>query len=175
VQPPKRAGDDVAARVKLLPAERRDEYLLRLVRNEPGLSRTLVNELRGLGPDAKPTERPAGERVTHANLQAEAMAIRAQREAARIERERQAHEQRLRELHEHEDTYWRQLDRDMARGSGSGYDAAASLLAELRESATHFQDPEGFGHRFQAWMQPHLRRPAFVKRLRDRRFALPQS
>jgi hypothetical protein len=37
-------GDDVAAWVKLLPPERQNDYLVRLARNEPGLSRLLVKE-----------------------------------------------------------------------------------------------------------------------------------
>src|SRR5713226_4100625 len=42
------AGDDFAAWVKLLSPERQNEYLVRLARNEPGLSRLLVKELREL-------------------------------------------------------------------------------------------------------------------------------
>src|SRR3989454_2587363 len=38
--------DDVAAWVNLLPQNRRYEYLVQLARNEPGLSRLLVKELR---------------------------------------------------------------------------------------------------------------------------------
>jgi hypothetical protein len=44
-------GDDFATWATLLAPERRDEYLLRLARNEPGLSRQLVKELRELGKD----------------------------------------------------------------------------------------------------------------------------
>ncbi len=43
-------NDDPAAWIELLPQDRRSDYLLRLARNEPGLSRLLVKELRTLGP-----------------------------------------------------------------------------------------------------------------------------
>src|SRR3989442_15661165 len=41
-------GDDFAAWVKLLPLDRRNEYLVRLARNEPGLSRLLVRKFSEL-------------------------------------------------------------------------------------------------------------------------------
>src|SRR5258708_32107693 len=61
-------GDDIAAWVKLLPAEHRDGYLVRLAHNEPGLSRRLVKELRELGQAKTTATPPAGEHVTYATL-----------------------------------------------------------------------------------------------------------
>src|SRR5712691_935661 len=58
--------EDIAAWVKLLPPERGNEYLVRLARNEPGLSRLFLRELRELSRNQTSATSPAGERVTSA-------------------------------------------------------------------------------------------------------------
>src|SRR5438874_2670802 len=68
--------DDVAAWVKLLPPDRHDDYLVRLARNEPGLSRRLVKELRELNQDKTSATPSTGERVTYATLRDESKAIK---------------------------------------------------------------------------------------------------
>jgi hypothetical protein len=171
---PKR-DDDVAVQVKLLSPERRDEYLARLARNEPGLSRLLVKELRDLAQqrgEAPPP--PTGERVTYATLLKESEAIREQMEREERERQRLAHERHLRDIHEHQSDYWQRADEGAARGSGTGYDESVKALSELREVAQRFQETQQFQERFRAWVVPHMRRPALVKRLQDHQFPLPQ-
>ena len=61
------------------------------------------------------------------------------------------------------------------RGSGSGYDEAIRSLVDLREAADQFKETQKFQDYFRAWVQPHLRRPAFVKRLQDYKFILPEA
>jgi hypothetical protein len=182
--------EDVAAWVALLPPDRRTGYLVRLARKEPGLSRLLVKELRELaqgshtleslgsqdqGQDRHGTTPSAGTRVPLAALLAESRAIRDQWEHEQRERERLARERQLQEIHDHQDEYWHRAELAVRRGSGSGYDEAALVLGELREVATRFQETPAFEARFRAWVRPHLRRPAFVKRLQERRFPLPQG
>jgi hypothetical protein len=173
--------EDVAVWVMLLPPDRRTEYLVRLARYEPGLSRLLVKELRELsqlsqnGQDKSSAARPTDEHVTYATLLAESKAMRAQLEHEQREQERLARQRQLQQMHDHQDEYWHHVDVAMARGSGAGYDEAARLLSELREVADRFQEPQQFHERFRAWVRPHLRRPAFVKRLQDRQFPLPDA
>ena len=62
----------------------------------------------------------------------------------------------------------------MTRGSGAGYDEATRLLSELRTVAEQFHETPAFHQRFRLWIRPHLRRPAFIKRLQDRKFTLPE-
>jgi hypothetical protein len=186
------AEEDVAAWVALLPPERRTAYLVRLARNEPSLSRMLLKELRALshgshhqtsaesqekdqGPDRRGPIPSTGERVPFAVLRAESRSIREQWERERREQERLARERHLQQIHEQQDAYWQRADLAVARGSGSGYDEAALVLGELREVAARFQETTAFEARFRAWIQPHLHRPAFVKRLQERRFPLPQA
>src|SRR5579884_4177553 len=163
-------NDDFAAWVKLLPPERQNDYLVRLAHNEPGLSRLLVKELRELSRDKTTEKLPTGERVTYAALLAESKAIKDQLEREKREQERLARQRHLQEIHDHQDNYWRQVDQAVMRGSGTGYDEAAQLLIELREVANQFKETQAFQERFRAWVRPHLRRPAFVKRLQAHKF-----
>jgi len=168
-------GDDVAAWVKLLSPERQNEYLVRLARNEPGLSRLFVKELRELGQGKTRATPSTGEHVTYATLLAESKAIKAQLEREKREQEQAARLRHLQNIHDHQDDYWRQVDQAVTRSTGSGYDEAVRLLIELREAAGQFKETQEFQERFRAWVRPHLRRPAFIKRLQDRKFTLPEA
>jgi hypothetical protein len=178
---PPSAHEDVAAWVTLLPPDRRTEYLVRLARHEPGLSRRLVKELRELSqlgqnrPGKSKATPKVGEHITFATLRAESTAIRTHLEREQREQERLARQHQLQQIHDHQDEYWHQVDLAVTRGSGAGYDEAVRLLSELREVADRFQEATAFEARFHAWVQPHLRRPAFVKRLHDRAFPLPDA
>ena len=166
--------DDVAAWVTLLSPERRDDYLVRLARNEPGLNRQLVRELRELSQD-KNSEPSTDEHVTYALLLAESKAVKARLERERREQERLARQRHLQEIHDHQANYWHQVDEAVMRSSGTGYDEAAQLLVELRGAADHFKETQEFQERFRNWMRPHMRRPAFVKRLQAHKFPLPEA
>jgi hypothetical protein len=168
-------GIDVAAWVKLLPPDRQNDYLLRLARNEPGLSRLLVKELRELSQDKTRAKPPTGERVTYATLLAESKAIRDQLEREQREQEQAARRRHLQEIRDHQDNYWHQVDMAAVRGSGAGYDEAVRVLTELREVADQFKETQQFQERFRAWVRPHLRRPAFVKRLQASKFPVPEA
>ena len=61
------------------------------------------------------------------------------------------------------------------RGSGYRYDLATKILVELRAVADYFDETTAFERRFRDWVAPHLRRPAFVERLRDNHFHLPDA
>jgi hypothetical protein len=168
-------NDDFAAWVRLLPPDRQTDYLVRLARNEPGLSRLLVRELRELGQDRTGARPSTGERVSYATLLTESRDIKAQLEREKREQERAARLRHLQDIHNHQDTYWRQADKAAERGTGTGYDEAVQLLIELRDAADQFNETQEFQDRFQAWVRPHLRRPALVKRLQNHKFTLPEA
>jgi hypothetical protein len=168
-------GDDVAAWVKLLPAGRQNDYLVRLAHNEPGLSRLLVKELRELGQDKTRATPSTGEHVTYATLLAESEAIRAQLEREKREQEQMARQRHLQEIHDHRDVYWQQVEQAVMRGTGTGYDEALRLLVDLRAAADQFKETQKFQDHFGAWVRPHLRRPAFVKRLQAHKFTVPEA
>ena len=166
---------DVVAWVKLLPPDRQYEYLVRLARNEPGLSRLLVRELRELSQDKAEATPPTGEHVTYAMLLAESKAVKAQMEREKREQEQAARLRHLQDIHNSQNAYWQQIDQALMRSSGAAYDEATQLLIELREAANHFKETQAFQERFRAWVGPHLRRPAFVKRLQANKFTLPEA
>ncbi len=168
-------GDDVAAWVKLLPPDRQNDYLVRLAHNEPGLSRLLVRELRELGQDKTRAAPSTGEHVTYATLLAESKAIKTQLEREKREQEQRARLRHLQEIHDHQDAHWHQVEQAVMRGTGTGYDEALRLLIELREAAEQFKETQKFQDHFRAWVPPHLRRPAFVKRLQAHKFTLPEA
>ena len=161
--------------VELLPPARCKDYLVRLARNEPGLGRLLVKELRSLGQGQTSVVPSTGESVTFARLFAESQAIKAAWEREQREQEQLARELHLQAIHDHQDEYWQRVELAVTRQSGPGYDEAVQLLSELREVAGHYKEGEAFQARFGTWVRPHLRRPAFVKRLHDRRFTLPEA
>ena len=165
--------DDFVAWVKLLPQDRRDDYLVRFAHNETGLSRLLVKELRELGQGKTRVTPSTGEHITYATLLAESKAIQAEWERERREQEQQARQRRLQNIHERQEDYWHQVDQAVARKSGTGYDEAVRLLIELREVADQFKEMQQFYTRFRTWVQPHMRRPALLERLHKNKFALP--
>ena len=166
-------NDDFTAWVKLLPPDRRDDYLVRLAQNETGLSRLLVRELRELGQDKTRAMPSTAEHVPYTTLLSESKAVKNQLAREKREQERLAHLRHLQNIHDHQDDYWHQVDMAAVRGSGSGYDEAVELLSQLREVATQFKETSEFQERFRVWVQPHLRRPALLKRLQNRNFTLP--
>ncbi len=168
-------GDDVAAWVKLLPSDRQNDYVVRLAHNEPGLSRLLVRELRELGQDKTGAVPSTGEHVTYATVLVESKTIKAQLEREKREQEQAARLRHLQEIHDHQDAYWQQVEQAVMRGTGTGYDEALRLLIELREAAEQFKGTHKFQDHFRAWVPPHLRRPAFVKRLQAHKFTLPEA
>jgi len=183
-----RGAADAANLVHLLPPDRRTDYLVRLAHNEPGLSRMLMKELRLLSETSQLDQgsqdhgqarlrmaSSAGKRVPFAALLAESRAIGTQWERELRERERHMREQRLQQIHEHQEEYWHRAEMAVTRGSGAGYDEATAVLGELRDVAARFDEIPAFETRLRAWILPHLRRPAFVKRLQDQRFPLPQG
>jgi hypothetical protein len=167
--------DDFAAWIKFLSPERQNDYLVRLAHNEPGLSRLLVRELRELGQNKTRAAQSTGEHVTYTSLSAESKVIRARLEREQLEQEQVARLRHLQEIHDHQDAYWQQVEQALMRGSGTGYDEAIRLLIELREAADQFKETQKFQDHFRAWVQPHLRRPAFVKRLQAHKFILPEA
>lgn len=168
-------GDNITALVLSLPGERKNDYLVRLAHNEPGLSRRLVKELRELNQDNATDTPSEGKRVSYAALFAESAKVKAQLEREKREQERAARERHLQDVHARQDDFWHQVDQEVSRGSGPGYDEATRLLVELREVAVHFKEMPAFQERFLVWIRPHLRRPAFIKRLQTHKFSLPEA
>lgn len=169
--------DDFAAWLALLPPERCNDYLLRLARNEPGLSRLLVKELRKLNQSKANAVAHAGmgEHVTYATLLTESKVLRDRWEQEEHEKQQAEHQRHMLDVYNRQDEYWQQINLIVARGSGTAYDEATRLLNELRDTTSYLQANQEFQECFSTWVQPHLRRPALIKRLQDRQFPVPRG
>jgi len=165
--------DDFATWVKQLPADRKDEYLLRLAHNEPGLSHLFVRELRELNRDKDRVRPSTGERVTYATLNAESKNIQAQREREKREHEQAERLRRLQYIHDHQETYWNQINQAVEHTVGARYDDAVRDLVDLREAADQFNESREFQERFRTWVQSYKRRPGLIERLRRHQFDIP--
>jgi hypothetical protein len=161
--------DDIVAWVELLPQQRRNEYLVRLARNEPGLSRLLLKELRELG-RGKAEAPPQGKHVPYITLLAESKAIHARLARERLEQERQARQRHLQSVIDQQETYWKRIDEAVSRKNSAGYDEAHRLLLDLRDASNHFHMGPQFQDRFRAWVRAYITRPAFIRRLRESKF-----
>ena len=166
-------GDDFAAWVRLLIPEKRDEYLLRLARNEPGLSRQLVKELRTLGKGKSKAAPSTAEHVSYIKLLKASKVIEKQLAHEKYEQEQLAHHRHLQNVYNQQEDYWRKADLAAARATSVGYEEAVQLLTELREVATNFNETQKFEERFRGWVQNHLKRPSLLKRLQNNNFTLP--
>ncbi|HEU5382518.1 MAG TPA: hypothetical protein VFV38_44480 [Ktedonobacteraceae bacterium] len=169
------ASDDFVAWIKLLSPERRDEYLLRLAHNEPGLGRQFTRELRELGRPKTSSPISTGERVPYDTLLAESERIEAQLEQEGRERAEAARLRHLQDIHTQQEEIWKQATMAAERGISSGYDEAVRLLIDLREAARHYQETGPFQERFQNWVLDHSRRPALLRRLRENAFGVPEK
>jgi hypothetical protein len=167
-------SDDFVAWVELLPEGRCKDYLVRLARNEPGLSRLLVKDLRELGQGKTKVTPSEGERVTYAMLLAETKAIEARRERERLEQEQLARLRHLQEVHDRQEEYWRRIEQAVTRKSGTAYDEAVRLLIDLRDAADHFKETQQFQARYLTWVRSYMKRPALLERLYKNKFSLPQ-
>ena len=167
--------DDFAAWVKVLPADRKNEYLLRLAHNEPGLSHLFVRELREQNRDKDRVRPSTGERVAYDTLVSESKTIKARREHEKRERERAEHLRRLQNIYDHQEQYWQEVNQAVEHTVGARYDDAVRILIELREAADQFNETQKFQKRFRTWVQSYLRRPALIKRLQLHKFDLPEA
>jgi hypothetical protein len=165
--------DDFAGWVELLPGDRKNEYLLQLAHNEPGLSHLFVRELRELNRDKDRVRTSTGERVTYATLNSESKNIKARREGEKRERERAERLQRLQYIHAHQEQYWIQINQAVEHTVGARYDDAVRDLVDLREAANQFNETLEFQERFRTWVQSYRRRPGSIERLRRHQFVLP--
>jgi len=170
---PSTQKDDFAAWIEKLQVERKNEYLLRLAQNEPGLSRLFVRELRELNRDKDRVRTSTGEPVTYATLNFESKALKAQREREKREREQAEQLRRLQNIHDHQEQYWVRINQAVEHTVGARYDDAVRDLVDLREAAEQFNETGEFQERFRTWVQDYRRRPGLLDRLRRRQFFVP--
>jgi len=146
------------------------ELLLRLAGGEVHVGAELKKRLRKQSRGLSASHRAAG------TLRARALAIaeaRAHALAERLEaqRRRQAKEEekarrvRLDALRRRGASVWREIEEEIERRNASGYDRAASLLADLQTLAAEQNDRQDFDSRLASIRARHERKGKFIERL----------
>lgn len=156
----------------LAPAEK-DQFLLRILQGPPAaVQREMLRRYR----DESTASNPRPPQRTIADLLDQAAHQRAERqrrearqraeENARREQARAlAREQRLDELARDEEDAWSRVDAMIATRKPAEYDAAVSLLTDLRALAERENRPHDFTRRSTALRQAHARKPSLLDRL----------
>lgn len=150
--------------VTRLPVEERNAFLVRLARGEAHVQIDLLARLREVGqgetPSTSPTRRAFSE-IKSAAREVEQIRLQKEREAA--ERKRVAE---LEKLARREKEAWQEVEEQLNRRTGSGYDTAVALLAKLRDLALHRGGRAAFDERFGEVAGPYLKSKPLQERMR---------
>lgn len=175
--PPLMTGAPSAAQavrwVADLPAEDKDAALARLLcGDDPHVRAELLRRYRGEPSGGAPAtgDRTAGRLLAVAQArEAERRADAARRQAAeQARRERaaaQAREQHLAALAGRQDQAWQQVTALIDTKRPKDYDAAVSLLSDLREVCDRAGTGAAFARRLRELHQQHQRKPSLIARL----------
>lgn len=154
---------DLRQAVKSLPRSVCDEILLRLAKNETGLSYLLNQQLKPYLPAAGAqavSQRTVGELFD----QAKWIEIQARERAALA-----AEQKRIRELEalaEREIETWNEIYRLIADKLGPSYDKAVALLCQLRDLGGYQDRQASFQKQVAVLRENYKNRPALLERLR---------
>ncbi|MBY5402387.1 MAG: hypothetical protein ACJ8EW_15135 [Rhizobium sp.] len=170
-----KASDAVQSFVAALPDKEKTMMLVRLIEGDPYVASELQKSARSsfaAASAAKPDAAPP----TVAELRAHAGEIRHIRE--REEKERLAAERKKREAEEARarrarlnaiiqrgDAVWREIETEIERRNASGYDRAASLLADLKTIAEQNGGTADFIRRLHSFRERHAQKARFINGL----------
>lgn len=162
-----------------LPVNQKDALLLELVQDDPGMVRVkLMSQFRAGELSNSKAEKDGSPRRSITQLLAranhltrvrlEAAARKKAEEAARkkVETERRR-EVYLAALANTQEAAWKKVDSLIALRMAKSYAEIAIMLADLREVAVRENKLPAFQKRFEALIEPHLRKSSFMSRLKQ--------
>lgn len=161
-QPPaKPTKKELAPLISALPEKDKDAWLLRLaLAPEPALHTELQHHLRGTPTTATaPGRRSAAQLLDAAHTRSTERRQRAQREQA------EARAQQPTALAGEADSLWQQVETHIATKKTSAYDAAVTLLQDLRDACDHAGRGADFRKRLKLLRAKYQRRPGLIHRL----------
>lgn len=154
---------DLRAAIKALPRARADEYLLRLLNDEPQLGSALRREImparKAATSDANP--RTAGELLAEA---AKSKKAAQKRQAEAAQRARIAE---LEKLGNREESVWQAVDKLLQQGKPSLYESAVQQLVDLRDLARHRDNLPAFEAHLDKVVARYAKRSALLRRLKS--------
>lgn len=159
--------------ISLLSEEEKETYLLQFVVEQPGIRMQLRQRLETLGGDKKSLA--FGTSPSWVDL----VQIATQKDkerAARNEIERQKEEElaRLARIEElkamipKKETMWQKATEHLKDTYASAYDAATNIISDLKEVAEYEGKLAEFEQQLDVFVRDYTRRPAFIRRLRDK-------
>lgn len=156
-----------AAAIGHLSRQECNQFLLRLVRDEPHLGLSLRRRLQEM------TESVAGELTSPQRRVEELLAIQAERVAAEERRQaeaaRQRHLREMEELARREPEIWQEVTRLLETSySTRHYDEATQHLLKLRQLAEHRGSLPAFQERIDELVQRYRRRTSLLARFRKK-------
>jgi len=133
---PESASDDSAEQIALLPVKEKDDFLLRILREEPLLSVKLLKRLQSLSTqsDTSPMSSP---RRTIGEIFQEIEKRKQQRQAADHRKREEKKRRKLAALEAEEATLWQKVSRHISEKTPKAYDAAVVILKDLLLLAKH--------------------------------------
>lgn len=156
---------DLRAAIQSLPRERANDYLLRLLNDEPQLGSALRKEImparEATAGDADP--RNAGELLVEAR-QLKRAALKRQADEAR-----RARIAELEKLGRREESAWQTVDTLLAQKKSSLYDSAVQQLIDLRDLAMHRDNQPAFDARMSGIVAAHGKSSALMRRFKSAR------
>ncbi|GAB3656859.1 hypothetical protein GCM10027589_16620 [Actinocorallia lasiicapitis] len=164
---------EYTAWIELLPAEDKDTLLLKTLRNPTAARAALQRRFhsdRRPQPTPDPSNRTASQLLSAAeNRDAERRKAEQEREAREQERRERkaakAREQRLQDLRREGDLAWQRVETHIATKKPTEYDAAITLLRDLRELAEQDRTIQAFHQRIDELRTAHQRKPSLMERL----------
>ncbi len=169
-----KAERDPAAEIASLPPDERDDWLVRLHENEPGLSAALRARLRPSRPVAETAaelpRRSAGDLLARAEVveteRKKAEAVEAEKVRRRLaEAQERQRVLRVAALASRGEDAWREVETEVERRSAPGYERAAALLADLLALAQRDGTLPAFEKRLAAIRVRHATKRRFIERL----------
>jgi len=164
------APDASRAFVSGLAEDEKTNLLIRLMEGDAHVGSQLRQRARAHRVEAERPRRTVGE------LRAKARELRELREHAEAERRRAGERRKAEEaekarrahldlLRRRGESVWTEIETEIERRSGYGYDCAAALLADLKQLAAEQGAAADFSHRLIAMRERHARKGQFIKRL----------
>jgi hypothetical protein len=156
------SSEALSTAIARLPRERCNDYLLRLLNDEPQLASALRKEL-GLARSTAPSDaalRPAGMLLAQSKRLAEQTRLREQEDA------RQARVRELEKLGQREESAWQAVDILLRQQKASSYDAAIRQLVDLRDLARHRGTESAFHERLNVVLAQYGKSRALMNRVR---------
>lgn len=152
--------------LRQLPIEKKDEYLLRVLRGEANLSLLLRRELEALQEKGQfPKRRKGVIALSQLLSQVEAATFK------RLEKERketeEAHRRKMEKMAREKNVILREIDYHIEKGSGKSYQAAVERILLLRDLAIYQQQEPQFNTWLRELKARVIGKPALHRRLQE--------